>query len=133
MISFPLRLTVAATALSALGACSTVQDVLGFDSGHVQISCAGSMPLPAAAPLQGNLSPLAPHTVLEIVRPEPQGPVLLTLPAAASGDDFSYSWKEAAVGTQRPPGVWVCRAEWQYDGQLWRLLNFDSRWVGGVN
>ena len=110
-----------------------MQDVLGFDSGHVQISCAGSMPLPAAAPLQGNLSPLAPHTVLEIVRPEPQRPVLLTLPAAASGDDFSYSWKEAAVGTQRPPGVWVCRAEWQYDGQLWRLLNFDSRWVGGVN
>lgn len=127
------KLAAAAAGLLSLGACSSVQDVLGLDSGHVQVSCAGSTPLPAAAPLTGSLSPLSPHTVVEVVRAEPQGPALLTLPEAASGDDFSYSWNETAVGSGRPPGVWLCRVEWQYDGQFWRLLNFDSRWVGGVN
>lgn len=122
----------AAAGMLALGACSTVEDVLGIDSGHVQLSCAGAAPLPAAAPLQASLSPLSPGTSLEIMRAAPQGSVVFNLPEAASGDDFSYSWKEAAAGAGRPPGVWQCRAEWQYDGQFWRLLNFDSKWIGGV-
>ena len=132
-MNFVRRIALLAVGLLALAGCSTLDDVLGVDSGHVQMSCAGSGSLPAAAPLQSSLSPLTPRTMVEVVRAEPQGPVLLTLPNAAVGDDFSYAWKETAVGTARPPGVWQCRVEWQYDGQFWRLLNFDSRWVGGVN
>ena len=118
-------------AVVALGACTTVHDFLGVDSGHVQVSCAASGPLPGAPPLQTSLSPLTPGTTIEILRAAPRGKVMFTLPAAESGDDFSYAWDESAA-SGGSPGMWQCHAEWSYDGKFWRLQHLDSRWVGGA-
>lgn len=121
--------TAIAVATLALGACATVEDILGVDSGHVQVSCSSSAPLPGMPSLQSSLSPLVPGTTIEILRAAPQGKVLFTLPPAVSGDDFSYAWDEPSAN---PPGAgaWQCRAEWRYDGKFWRLQHFDSRWAG---
>ena len=112
--------------------CSTVEDLLGVDTGRVQVSCSGSSSLPAATPLQMSLGPLTPGTALEIHRTPPDKSVLLTLPAGVSGDVFAYDWKEVSTGPGRPPGVWQCRAGWQFDGKFWQLQHLDAQWIGGV-
>lgn len=119
-------------ALLPLAACSTVEDLIGVDTGTVQVSCSGSASLPAALPMQMSLGPLAPGTRLEIRRTAPAQSVLLTLPEGVSGDVFAYDWKEVATGTERPPGAWLCRGSWQYDGKLWQLQHLDAQWIGGV-
>jgi hypothetical protein len=116
-----------------LAACSSVEDLFGVDTGRVQLSCSGSGPLPGAPALQDTLKTLAPGTLVEIRRPAPDQPVVLTLPAGASGDVFGYDWKEASTGPGRPPGVWLCRAGWRYDGMLWRLDHLNAQWLGGVS
>ena len=131
------RKSLGATVLSAVFAlggagCSTVEDLLGVDTGRVQVSCSASGSLPAAMPLQMSLGPLAPGTTLEIRRTPPDKSVLLTLPQGVSGDMFAYDWKEVATGPERPPGVWQCRAGWQFDGKLWQLQHLDAQWIGGV-
>ncbi|HLW73562.1 MAG TPA: hypothetical protein VKT74_00675 [Gammaproteobacteria bacterium] len=118
-------------AVGAAG-CSTVEDLLGVDTGHVQVSCSSSSSLPAAMPMQMSLGPLAPGTQLEIRRTPPDKSVVLTLPEGVSGDVFSYDWKEVAAGPERPPGTWQCRAGWQFDGKLWQLQHLDAQWIGGV-
>jgi hypothetical protein len=125
------KVLIGAVALSTAG-CSTVEDLLGVDTGRVQVSCSASGSLPAAMPLQMSLGPLAPGTTLEIRRTPPDKSVLLTLPAGVSGDVFAYDWKEVATGPERPPGVWQCRAGWQFDGKLWQLQHLDAQWIGGV-
>lgn len=115
-----------------LGACSSVEDLFGVDTGRVQLNCSGSGPLPGAPALQDTLKTLAPGTQVEIRRPAPDKGAVLTLPAGAVGDVFGYDWKEASVGPGRPPGVWLCRVGWQYDGQLWRLDHLSAQWIGGA-
>ena len=119
-------------AILGLTACSTVEDLLGVDTGRVQVSCSAGGSMPAAMPLQMSLGPLAPGTVLEIQRVPPDKSVLLTLPAGVNGDVFAYDWKEAATGAGRPPGVWQCRVGWQFDGKLWQLQHWNAQWIGGV-
>ena len=113
----------------SLGACTTARDILGVDSGHVQVSCSSSALLPGTLPLQASLSPLTPGTTIEILRAAPHGSVLFTLPPAVSGDDFTYVWDQLSVKPSAS-GNWQCRAEWRYDGKFWRLQRFDSHWVG---
>jgi hypothetical protein len=123
---------IAALAVCALAACSTTDDVLGHDDGHVHLSCAGSQAVAGVPPIQGSLSPLAAGTQLEILKPAPDAPVLLTMPDGIQGDEFNYAWKEASNGPGRLPGTWLCRAAWQYDGELWQLSHLDAQWVGGA-
>lgn len=124
-----MRIATMALAMLGLSACTTVEDILGVDSGHVQMSCSSSASLPGMLPLQSSLSPLVPGTTVEILRAATQGKVLFTLPPAVSGDDFSYAWDEPSTNPQNA-GAWQCRAEWRYDGKFWRLQHFDSRWAG---
>jgi hypothetical protein len=119
--------------VAMLGACSSVEDLFGVDTGRVQLSCSGSGPLAGTPPLQDTMKTLAPGTQVEIRRPAPDQAVVLTLPAAAIGDVFGYDWKEASAGPGRPPGVWLCRVGWQYDGMLWRLDHLSAQWIGGVS
>ncbi len=119
-------------AVLALAACSTTDDVLGHDDGYVHLSCAGSQSLPGVPPIQGSLSPLSAGTKLQILKPAPDAPVLLSMPDGIKGDEFNYAWKEASTGTGRLPGTWLCRAAWQYDGSFWQLSHLDAQWVGGV-
>ena len=114
----------------ALGACSSVEDLLGVDSGHVQFSCAASGPLAMTPPLQSSLDSLVPGVVVEVRRPPPQGMTLITMPAASAADAFSFSWQEGVAGTARPPGVWACVAAWRFDGRAWRLSHFNVHWLG---
>lgn len=131
MIRRAILIGAMAAATVLLGACTTVRDILGEDSGHVQLSCSSSAPLPGMLPLQSSLSPLTPGTTIEILRAAPQGKVLFTLPPAVRGDDFSYAWDEPSTSSHSVGG-WQCRAEWRYDGRFWRLQHFDSHWAGAA-
>jgi hypothetical protein len=126
------KASVIAATLLALCACSGSEDLLGKDPGRVRLSCAGSQTLAGVPPLKDSLSPLSPGTKLEILKPAPEDPVQLMLPEGRKGDEFSYAWKEASVGAGRPPGAWLCRAGWQYDGDAWQLSHLDAQWIGGV-
>ncbi|HEX2668579.1 MAG TPA: hypothetical protein VHP13_09420 [Gammaproteobacteria bacterium] len=126
------RLGLLSAAALVLAACQSVSDPYAADSGPVQLSCPGSLPVPGAPPLKDSLSPLAPGVELEIRKLSPQAPVRLTLPEGKAGDEFNYAWKEASAGPGRLPGTWLCRVSWQYDGNLWQLMHLDAQWVGGA-
>ena len=48
MIWNVVRGTAMVIAVLGIGACTTVKDILGVDSGHVQVSCSSSAPPPKA-------------------------------------------------------------------------------------
>lgn len=116
----------------SFGACTTVEDVLGMDSGNVRFSCSAGGPLAGAPSLQSSLDALVPGVKLEILRAPPQSSVLLNMPAGEAGDVFGYSWQETVSGPGRAAGTWSCDTGWRYDGRAWRLIRFDARWSGAV-
>ncbi|MGE5624733.1 MAG: hypothetical protein ACM3ZT_04215 [Bacillota bacterium] len=132
MKSAGLHVSLLAAGLLSLTACTGVEEILGMDPGRVRLGCSSGGPLVGSPPLQASYGSLVPGTKLEILMPPPDRSVLFTLPEGNTGDVFAYDWKENAVGSGRPPGIWQCRVSWRYDGEYWRLLRLDAQWIGGA-